>query len=159
MDKIDSFYTQFKNEMERSLKEKDIQINALQASNLELKEHLETKEKIIEAQARQIRKIQDDMKNTFARARGLQMLKDINDPEGQKKKRKEKELETKAIEDENARMKSEYESLKSFVGNLQGVIQRLMITQPDGISNPSTFENEFGSPASSLCSETLRNSL
>ena len=52
MDKIDSFYTQFKNEMERSLKEKDIQINALQASNLELKEHLETKEKIIDAQAR-----------------------------------------------------------------------------------------------------------
>ena len=52
MDKIDSFYTHFKNEMERSLKEKDIQINALQASNLELKEHLETKEKIIDAQAR-----------------------------------------------------------------------------------------------------------
>ena len=32
------------------------------------------------------------MKNTFARARGLQMLKDIKDPEGQKKKREEKEL-------------------------------------------------------------------
>ncbi len=32
------------------------------------------------------------MKNTFARARGLQMLKDIKDPEGEKKKRDVKEL-------------------------------------------------------------------
>ncbi|CBY18738.1 unnamed protein product [Oikopleura dioica] len=131
MDKIDSFYTQFKNEMERGLREKDIQINALQASNRELKDRLETKEKIIDAQARQIRKIQDDMKNTFARARGLQMLKDIKDPEGEKKKRDVKELENKVIEDENARLRCEYESLKSFVGNLQGVLQRLMITEPD----------------------------
>ncbi len=57
MDKIDSFYTQFKNEMERGLREKDIQINALQASNRELKDSLETKEKIIDAQAR-VRTIQ-----------------------------------------------------------------------------------------------------
>jgi len=57
MDKIDSFYTQFKNEMERGLREKDIQINALQASNRELKDRLETKEKIIDAQAR-VRTIQ-----------------------------------------------------------------------------------------------------
>ena len=31
------------------------------------------------------------MKNTFARARGLQILKDIKDPEGEKKKREIKE--------------------------------------------------------------------
>ena len=30
------------------------------------------------------------MKNTFARARGLQMLKDIKDPEGEKKKQEKK---------------------------------------------------------------------
>ena len=52
MEKIDSFYTQFKNEMERSLREKDIQINALQASNQELKDQLKIKEKVIYEQAR-----------------------------------------------------------------------------------------------------------
>ena len=52
MENLDTFYAKFKNEMERGLKEKDIQINALQATNRELKEQLETKEKIIDTQAR-----------------------------------------------------------------------------------------------------------
>ena len=40
------------NEMDRALKEKDIQIKALTATNEELKTNLETRDKIIESQSR-----------------------------------------------------------------------------------------------------------
>ncbi|CAG5105344.1 Oidioi.mRNA.OKI2018_I69.chr1.g2046.t1.cds [Oikopleura dioica] len=142
MDKMNDFFTQFKNEMEKALQEKDIEINALKATNESLKNNCEAKDVVIDSQKRQIRKIQDDMKNTMARARGLQLLKEIKDPEGEKLRKEVKKIEDMAVEEENKQLRTELSSLRGFVGNLQGVLQRLMVTDMDGASG-STFEDDF----------------
>lgn len=49
---MNDFFTQFKNEMEKALQEKDIEINALKASNETLKNSCEAKDVVIDSQKR-----------------------------------------------------------------------------------------------------------
>ena len=53
---MNDFFTQFKNEMEKALQEKNIEINALKATNESLKNNCEAKDVVIDSQ-KKVRKI------------------------------------------------------------------------------------------------------